>query len=391
MTSRERILCALKREVPDRIPWTPLIDGYYLSSLEKPTNQVDAIRDFGGDIFARHIPTYKGVLSVRGLATIMLGSAKNNISSSNNSYSETVRGKGDIEVTTKESDGRISQIFKTPVGTIESKFVRNETSPFIPFTTEHCIKSIEDLRVFRYIFENTEYEPLYDVFVEEDAYIGDDGIGTTTSPTSPFHVLLEIEIGIENFYYMLWDHKSELEELMEVMHEQNKEAYSIIAASPAKVVIDYENTSTTTMSPDMFEKYCQPHINDYADIMHKTGKIFLTHMCGTLKRLEKQLADSRMNGIVDVAPPPTGDVTLGEAKKMWGANKILMGGIDSTAFKGLSPGELVEYVRDILKDIAPGDGIFIGSADATPQGTPIENMRAVSDAIAKYGKYPLSL
>ena len=389
MTSRERILKVLRGKTPDRIPWTPLIDGYYLSLLNKTMNQVDAIRDFGGDVFARHIPTYKGVMPVKSFSSIILGSAVNDTGSSNESYSQKVKGKGDIEVITEEKNGQISQTYKTPVGVIRSKYVRNENSPFIPFPTEHRIKTIEDLRVFRYIVENLEYEPMYEVFKKEDAYIGEDGLATTTGPTSPFHMLLEMEIGIENFYYMLWDYKAEVEELIEVMHERNKEIYLIIAASSAEVVIDYENTSTTTMSPDMYEKYCERHINNYADIMHKSSKIFLTHMCGTLKGLEKQLDRGRMDGIADIAPPPTGDATLAEAKRMWGRDKILMGGIDATAFKWLSPGELSQYVKDILKGIASGDGILIGSADATPQGTPIENLRAVSETIRKYGKYPL--
>ena len=389
MTSRERILNVLNRKTPDRIPWAPLIDGYYLSSVKQKINQVDAIRDFGGDVFARHIPTFKQTTANKSLAATRLGSSEDDNGSTNN-ISYTAGSKGDIEVSITEIDGNITEITKTPLGTLQSKFVRNEISPFIPFPTEHKIKTIEDLKIFRYVVENLEYEPTYNLFEKEEIYIGSDGLATTTSPSAPFHSLMEIEFGIENFYYMINDYQTELEELMDVMHERNKEIYKIIAASPAKVVIDYENTSTTTQSPAIYEKYVERQINDYVDILHKSDKILLIHMCGKLKGLEKQIARGGMDGIVDIAPQPTGDVSLGEARRMWGSDKIVMGGIDATAFKGLTPDGMSEYVKDILKDLGSGEGVLLGSADATPQGTSIENLRAVTEVVRECGKYPLN-
>lgn len=63
MTGRERILRALDRKETDYIPWTPCVEGYYLSGLDKPSNQVDAVREIGGDVFARHIPTYRAAMA----------------------------------------------------------------------------------------------------------------------------------------------------------------------------------------------------------------------------------------------------------------------------------------------------------------------------------------
>jgi uroporphyrinogen-III decarboxylase len=389
MTSRERILNVLRGKTPDRIPWAPLIDGYYLSSYKKSNNQVDAILDFGGDVFARHIATYAG--PVRGASAIRLGSSKTAEVENKNYVDKAMSANGNVEIITVEKDGNITQTMNTSKGSLQCKWVRNEISPFIPFPTEYRLKTVEDIKIYEYVYENLEYEPLYDIFLQEDAYIGDDGLATTSSPSTPFHDLIEMEFGIENFYYMLYDYKTEVEELMEVMHEHKKKIYSIIATSPAEVVIGYENTSTTTTSPEMYEKYCEKQINEYAEILHKSGKLYLTHMCGKLKGLEKPIARGHMDGISDIAPSPTGDTTLGEARKMWGPDKIVMGGIDATAFKSLSPEGISQYVQEILKDIAPGNGVILCSGDATPQWTPFENLQSVTDIINRYGSYPIKI
>lgn len=313
MTSRERILRVLHGEVPDRIPWTPLIDPYYLSSLTMPMNQFDAVRAFGGDIFARHVDVFREAFQTSV-----------EVHENGNKVVRRVIPKADIEIITKIVEGCLTETSNTPIGVLQSKWIYNEHTPYIPFPVEHKLKTLHDVKILKYLSENIGFEPCYDLFEKADAEIGEDGLATATAPGTPFHDLLEEDFGIEKCYYMIYDHPHEMEDLMEIMHEQRKKAYMIVAGSPAQVVIGYENTSSTTMSPRMYEKYCETQINEYAEIMRKSGKIYLTHMCGKLKGLEKQLSRGHMDGITDIAPEPTGDVSIAEARRMWGPDKSVM-------------------------------------------------------------------
>ena len=83
MNSQQRILASLRGEAPDRIPWAPLIDEYFLASLPKsfqqkifsvmieeyaapsqPLYMIDELRTriieftryIGADILERHAP-----------------------------------------------------------------------------------------------------------------------------------------------------------------------------------------------------------------------------------------------------------------------------------------------------------------------------------------------
>lgn len=380
MTGRDRIIGALQKKETDQVPWTPCLEGYYLSGLGKESNQVDAVREVGADVFARHVWTYRTAMEPVSTAQVEREAGWNPPRGSDKVVHEVSR-RGDIEVVTEVKDGHVTQTTITPVGELRCRWVYNEHATYIPFPVEHRVKTPEDLKVLRYEVEHLEYEPCYEFFTEMDAAIGESGIATTTSPACPFHLLLEDEIGLENFYYLLSDAPTEMEELMEIMHERHKEIYAIVAASPAWVSIDYENTSTTMMSPAMYEKYNEKQIGDYTEILHRSGKLLLAHMCGTLKGLEKQLARTHLDGIVDIAPKPTGDISLLEAARLWAPDKIVMGGIDATAFTGLTPTAMEAHAAAILDEVAGLRGVFLGSGDAIPKGTRPENLMAVSRAV----------
>lgn len=94
-------------------------------------------------------------------------------------------------------------------------------------------------------------------------------MATTPAPRTPLLALLQLDMGLERFYYYLSDYPQGVKELLNIMQERNKEIYCIIARSPAEVVIDHENTSTTLHSPEIYERYCLRQLNEYADTLHK--------------------------------------------------------------------------------------------------------------------------
>ncbi len=51
MTSRERILAACRMQEVDRVPWSPLLDGYFLSGLpgEPRPSDIGIFRETGAD------------------------------------------------------------------------------------------------------------------------------------------------------------------------------------------------------------------------------------------------------------------------------------------------------------------------------------------------------
>jgi uroporphyrinogen-III decarboxylase len=378
MSSRERLMAALLHQETDRVPWSPLICGYYSLGLQEPLhgNDLAVQRAIGADVMERISTTVYSQSLPSGIPPafeISPGKPFEIVTSSNNVAIREIR-EGNL----------LLRMYETPVGDVRETYETRESSPWMAFPVEYKIKTHEDLNIYQYIVEAQEYQPAYNDFIRISGEIGDDGLATTPSPISPFQMLLEVELGVEQFHYFLIDYPDELEALMWVMHAKNLEACEIIAESPAEVVILYENTSTSYMSPPMFKRYILDHLNEYADLYHKAGKIVLIHACGTLKDIAAELGLGRYDGVCDIAPPPTGDLDLAEAKEVWGNRKVAMGGIDATAFVSLSPEEMKKHVRQILERISSHRGVILGSGDAVPPGTPLETLRAVTEAVNEF-------
>jgi uroporphyrinogen-III decarboxylase len=252
------------------------------------------------------------------------------------------------------------------------------------------LESVEDVKIFMYALETAGSELHPGPFLRAVERLGDCGLVTTSGPASPMEVLINIDMGVEALTYALSDHPETMEECFARMHERHLEAYRLIAESPAEVVISYENTSTTLISPANYSRFDQRHCNDYAAICRDAGKTYLTHMCGRLRGFAGRLENALQDGFIDIAQAPTGDVTMGEAKRTWARDRVLAGGIDATASTGLSPEAMRRYVWDILDDVREQSGslrqFILGTGDALAKETPLANLHAVTEAVREYGE-----
>ena len=161
-----------------------------------------------------------------------------------------------------------------------------------------------------------------------ESLIGDDGMYVPTLDPSPVQNLLEYEMGPANFYYLLEDHRHEVEELLAIMHAKRLKEYEVLAKrSPADVVIPVENTSSTLISPPLYRAYSLPQIRDYVDVLHQHGKKAVLHMCGHLKALLPAIRETGLDGINAVTPPPVGTTFYEDVLDSYGEDFLLFGAV----------------------------------------------------------------
>ncbi|WMJ22744.1 uroporphyrinogen decarboxylase family protein [Paludicola sp. MB14-C6] len=353
MSGRERIIAALQSKEVDRLPWAPLIDDYFINSLPAQNynyNFIEACRYIGNDVIKRHVaePLVK-----------------------NNNVERRIENKGNCSI----------EYFETPVGSLKIERKRSGNTTYI---SKHMVETLDDIKVFQYICENTEYIPLIEQFIEEDKMIGDMGIASVDGQMSPIQELLQFISGVENTVYLLMDYPDEIEELFSAMHERNKRQYNTIFQYPCDFIFDYEDTSTTVMSRNMFEEYSLPAINDYSDWVHSQNKIFITHMCGKLSGLSDLIAKGRQDGIDSVCPPQTGDFYPWDARNAWGCKRVI-GGIDPPSLVLKSQPQIMEIVSQILQQVTNKQGFILSTGDAVPFGTPINLLKDITDLIKGLG------
>jgi hypothetical protein len=355
MSGRERVLAALHGEECDRLCWAPLIDGYFTSSLPDQGFAVvdvpDACALVGADVIERHSPTYTTLLD-------------------ENIFTRVER-KGDHEI----------EFLETPVGSlITERGYRHGSMHVIRWP----VQTIEDVKIWQYVSEHTHFSQDYASFEQRDHKIAENGIATASGPSTPITNFLEDLCGIETTYYLMADHLPEMETCFEAIQAKNLERYHVLAESPSQVIIDYEDTSSTMISPAYYQRYCAPLMDEYAGICHAYGKLFITHMCGKLSKFNPQLKAGLQDGIDSVCPPTTGDLWAHEGRAAWGEQKIIIGGIEPSAIERMTVEQTRGYILKILDAIPVFSRFILSTGDATAHGTPVENLRAVTEIIKSY-------
>jgi len=363
MTGKERILAALRQEPVDRVPWVPLLVPSTIAGFPKdaPHRVAEAQRAVGCDIWTQAVADRIGQWLP-------------------NPRSYIYRLQYFV-------DGDIVTGFETPEGTITGR-QRSGVGGSISAPVEYMLKTPQDLRVYRYVLENSflfvaDYT---DNYKWEEKIIGEDGVITdATVGMPPYQMLITLLAGVESTNELQSEVPELFDEVMEIMHRQNLlQIRETAKRSKAEIFISSDNTSLTTISPKTYGKYCASQLSEYADVLHRYGKLHVIHMCGKLHSLTEQINASRFDCAADIAPSPTGDMELWEAAEAL-PNLAVKGGIGPETFISDDPEVCYSKAIEILEKTRGRLGVLLGSGGSIPSGTSIENLRAITKAVEEAG------
>ncbi len=356
MNVRQRIMAILNGGCPDKVPWTFYPELVPRGSVERE------IRDKGCGIFAES-PPY-------------------------------VKERPDVKVLREErwNNNRriVRETYQTPVGSVfEEKITGTEYYGSEMWYKKHMIKSLADYPVVEFIIQNTVYYPQYDDLLSLKEFVGDDGIVSARVDYPPLQKLLIFYMGIERLSLDIYDHPVEVEKLLKCLESKQDEMYRIAADAPTKIVRCRSNISSTLTSPVWFEKYLVPFYNKQASLLHKKGKLYGAHMDGSLKLLVGLIAKTDLDIIEAFTPPPLGDLSLSEARRMW-KHKIIWANFPSSVSWNTKE-EITLYMRNLLREIAPGDKFILGITEDIPQKTWGKTLKTIASVMDEYGSYPVSV
>jgi uroporphyrinogen-III decarboxylase len=382
MSSRERTLAALQGKPVDHIPFAPLMDWYTI--MDMPEKLVKEAESRGYNRGLLYISRHIGLdIMLRHVIAVERNRANTPFLCALGWFRDPVRTYTEVD------NSVVREVLETPVGTLSGTYGFTDRVSWIPHPIEHFVNTHEELKIFHYAMEHlSEEAPVanHENFLAIDREVGEDGIATTSFSNTPLMYLIEMVWGLENTYYMLHDYPDEVEDIIERLHQAQRRFVEMLAESPAQVVINYENTSSTLLSRKAFRKYCLPYLNIYADILGAAGKIYLVHACGKLRSFTDELRQGTFAGMCDIAPPPTGDLPLDEAVDALG-DKIVVGGIDATTFVSEDDRAVEEGLIGLIERIKPHSGVMLGSADTAPRGTTIDRFRKIKWLVQTAGSY----
>jgi len=379
MNGRERIMCVLRHEEPDQIPFTIYVGTLQLAGLAlyEPWRKLldNGLSLHAGLTFQAH----------------KVDCPNTNMTVSHHYGSNTSWAPVDLLFAMNKPHD-ITGNFSTPVGTLtlKAKVQSLNFSSTLPWFPEDgfLIKTLDDYEVLKYIIEESEYKPNYEEIKEFQMILGNYGIVSAMVPKTPLQSMIML-MGPKTFALDYYMHTKEFDELYRNIYKKELEIYKIAAESPAEVICSFDNVTSLITSPKFFEKYSLPFYNEVADIFHKHDKIYVVHMDGNLKSLGNLIAKTRIDAVESFTAPPVGDFPIDEARKIWKDKIIWANFPESVSLQGQTA--VKKKTREMLEHAAPGDNFLMGVSEGFPSFLHLlSSVPTILKTINKYGKYPIS-
>ncbi len=363
MTSRQRMLCALDRRVPDRLPVTThhLMESY--------------LREFFKGADSRGFFDALGLDAIDWVVAHRPGEAAGE-------RCDPAQGKiGFLEarrvvtdewrISTEDLPGgefRTQRFrFFTPGGELSMVLQSNEHTSWV---AEHLIKDKRDIDLLGAFMP----APKCDVDAVNRAADRFGERGIIRSHMCTFDVfgqpgcwqdaacLVEIErLILETYDDPAWVH-----EFLGIL-QRRKLAYarSLKGARYDLIELGGGAASSTVISPAIFDRFVAPYEEPVIAAAHAAGQRIVYHTCGGMMPLLERIAAMGPDAMETFTPVGMGgDVNLAEAKRRIGGRVCMIGGFDQLHFfTGCTPEQTRAEVRRCFAEAGAGGGFILSPSD----------------------------
>lgn len=365
MSVRKRTLNILNKEKTEMVPWLGDL-SYWINYLKisgnlsekyKGNGMYQLYRDIGVGFYLQGYSPFKCIYE--------------------DGVKVSEKKDGDIRITTVE----------TPVGTIR------EVWKYLPESytwgpLEHFVKGVNDLKVVRYWYENTSYQPDYQRASDRYELAGDNGLVLCYLPRSPFMQMVAELAGIEATTYALLDDEDEFEVTIGVLRRKADEAAGIALASPAECLMIPENLSSEVVGKKFFENYMRDYEECWNKKIKESGKYSFVHMDGTMKGLIKEVSSTGFTVLEALTPSPVGDIPFDEIHRWVSEDTVIWGGLPGVFFTDIiSDSDFDRFVISIIEVMKREPRYVLGVADQIPPYSRWERIKRVSELVEKFGRY----
>ncbi len=360
MTSRERVLAAMRREQPDRMPinirgarvwepdWVATRDRSYRPLIDAVLEHCDVIP---------HPP-------VGGLGLPLFTRAEEEIT-------ETL--------TVDAGDWTIHRaILHTPKGDLSQDYWESKLD-YLPLTKSYFLKRPEDVDRALSVPYVAPPIALSEYFQTCERWPANLTMCNCPQASECVHDLL----GSETFAYWWVEHRSLLFRLLEAFEERVLAAVEFMlqaGAGPVFATNGSEQIAPPLHAPQTYREFVLPHFRKLTRRIHERGGMLHVHCHNRVSALLEDFVEAGWDITHPLEPPPMGDVDLADAKRRVGKQLCLEGNIQIGELYAAPTERVTALVEEAIMTGRPGGG-FILCPSASPH-TPALSHLAVSNYLA---------
>ncbi len=340
MNGQERMMTAIRREEPDRLPIWELI-------VNEPV-----IKALYGDI----------------------------------SYEDFVEAE-DLDGITIFEDFRIRKRLNSNTYIDEWGVTWQVEEHGIPYAVDHPIKSEEDLAEWEPPDPDADYrldalQSAVERFKGERAivFLGHDAFEFSHYLRGMDRLLMD--------YVMNPEFAKKLARLVTDYKTRVLERAAEVGADILCTGDDYAHRKAPIMSPTHFEEFVLPYLQEVVDVAKNAGVPFLKHTDGNLWPILEDLVDTGLDCLDPLEP--IADMDIGRVKEQYGDRVALAGNVDcGQLLCHATEEQVVEAVKETIAKGSPGGGHIMASSNSIHPAVNPENYRVMVETAKEFGKYPI--
>jgi len=393
MTSKERMLTAMRNKVPDRVPVCPDISNMIPCVLTgKPFWEIYVFED---------PPLGKAYLETIRILNMDGWYIYENITGGNKNFPLDKKLTTKIiynsilvpeEIVTKKivfkDDEKLKQqtIIETPYGNLEQTSVFFRNAP--PWKETNYIKNIEtDWKKMKWILGDEWH---WNNKIEDLELVGDSGVHSIS-------ILSFVDFwdairsgGSERVIYDFFDFPKTMENIFNFYKEfAIQQTIAAIKSGTDEILLQGSTSSLSLINPAIYDRFILPLNKKIAEICKKENVISHLHICGKSKyAVKKNIENTYIDVYEPLEKPPNGDIDIVEIKRKYGKKVALKGNILTTGVLAHgTPDDVKKEVIETLKNAAENGGFILSTGDQVGGNTPIDNLKTLIETGQKYGEY----
>lgn len=382
MTSKERLLIALRGGKPDYVPVSPDISVMVPDRLDgRPFYEIllDG-REHYGWTSATHGEVYVNAVKYFNMDGFYMYGGLKEIKPSGSPECES-------EIVDIPEGKLAKRVWHTSKGDLyeEEMFFAAEPS----WRSSKPIKDLKaDFEKFKLIMGvgNWTWESEF----RDKHVIGDLGVYLGMIPVFQDWWFNYRDGGFENVFMDFMMEPDFMDEVHELWLEYSlANIRALIKAKPDIVMLGGSSASLNVSSPDIFKKYELPFIQKASALCKSANMPCHLHICGKSWPLVEIVAtESDVTSMEPMEEPPGGNIDLAEIKKRFGKKLSIKGNVNTTGFLlRATPQEVEDKCKKLIDDVGYDGGFVLSSGDQCALDTPDENLFKMVEVAKTYGKY----
>ena len=193
-------------------------------------------------------------------------------------------------------------------------------------------------------------------------------------------------LGLEGMMLLLYDDPDLVRAVVDRVGQTIYDAFRVFCEMEQVFALwlgdDMGFKTATLLQPQHLRNYILPWHKRYAELAHRTGRLFLLHSCGHVEAIMPDLIEEvridAKHSFEDVIVP------VEEFKQRWGAGVAVLGGVDVDLLSRGTQDDIRRRTGQILAACAPGGGYACGSGNSITNYMPTENYLAMIETIHRF-------